>query len=75
MSHDPLELLPSTQDKRALLANLTRIITRLLAEYMLVIKENFGDTVTQHIPHPYSSEMAKKSDVVGTYLLFLQTIL
>lgn len=69
------ELLPSTQDKRALLANLTTIITRLLAEYMPVIKENFGDTVTQHIPHPYSSEMAKKSDVVGTYLLLLQTIL
>ena len=42
---------------------------------MPVIKENFGDTVTQHIPHPYSSEMAKKSDVVGTYLVLLQTIL
>ena len=55
------ELLPSTQDKRALLANLTTIITRLLAEYMPVIKENFGDTVTQHIPHPYSSLQAQLS--------------
>lgn len=55
------ELLPSTQDKRALLANLTTIITRLLAEYMPVIKENFGDTVTQHIPHPSTSSSYRPS--------------
>ena len=53
------EILPSPEDNRAMIANLTTIVTRILAEHVPFIKENLGDAVTRHIPHPYSSEMAK----------------
>ena len=63
------EILPSLEDNQALTTNLTTIVTRILADHIPFIKDNLGDTVTQHIPHPYSSERARKSDVVGMHAL------
>ena len=63
------EILPSPEDNQALTTNMTTIVTRILAEHIPFIKENLRDAVTQHIPHPYSSEMAKTSDVVGMHAI------
>ena len=65
------EILPSPEDNRAMIANLTTIVTRILAEHVPFIKENLGDAVARHIPHPYSSEMAKKSNVVSMHAMSL----
>ncbi len=59
------ELLPSPADEKALMGNLSVLVSRILSNHIPFIKENLGDTVDQHIPHPHSKEMSKMSDVVG----------
>ena len=56
-------LLPSTADNEAMLKNFSILIGRTLGKYMPFFAE-FGHGILRHIPHEFSSEMAKKSEVV-----------
>ena len=47
------------------------IIQRILCSHMKYFKDNFVDLVVEHIPHKYSSEMAKKSKIVSTSYISL----
>ena len=56
-------LLPSTADNEAMLKNFSILIGRTLGKYMPFFAR-FGHGIQRHIPHEFSTEMAKKSEVV-----------
>ena len=45
----------------------TILVARVLVEHIPYFAEDFKGLVINHIPHPYTSEMAKKSEVVSRY--------
>ena len=59
------DLLPSQIDDSALSTLFAAHIARILTTYMPFFQENFGDVVQLHIPHLYSADMSKKSQVVS----------
>ena len=76
LSHSPppagksvYSLIPSTANYHALKENFNIIVARKLVEFIPFFSEDFKGLVEAHIPHKYSSEMAKKSDVVSYLLL------
>lgn len=57
-------LLPSLLDDKVLTHNFAVLVGRTLNKYMPFFSK-FGKGIDRHIVHEYSSEMAKKSEVVG----------
>ena len=55
--------LPNKSDVKAIKSNLVVLVSRVLCDHMKVFKSQKG-SVAKHIPHPHSTEMATKSDVV-----------
>ena len=58
-------LLPSPEDKSALLKNFGFLISRVLKKRLPFFKQ-FGSGLERHIRHKYYEEMAHKSEVVST---------
>ena len=46
-------------------------VLRIISTYLDFFKEDFINLVHRHIPHRYSSEMCRKSEIVSTYYLLL----
>lgn len=55
--------LPNTFDVKAIKDNLVVLVSRVLCSYIRLFKSQ-KNSVTKHIPHLHSDEMAKKSDVI-----------
>ena len=58
------EILPTAHVQEAIISDLAYIIPRVLVQHLLPYKA-FRKAVLYHIPHPYSKEMAEKSEVVS----------
>lgn len=56
-------LLPSSEDNEVMATNFAIHVSRVLTEHMSFFKQ--ADTVTRHISHAYSTELAQKSIVVS----------
>ena len=61
----PESLLPSEADNQVLAENFAIHISRILTPHLAFFKDSHS-TITRHIPHDYSKEMAQKSTVVST---------
>ena len=59
--------LPSPEDCQSLEANFCTLMTRILVKHIPGIS-HLSSVVLQHIPHPYSVAMSKKSEVVCLYI-------
>ena len=59
------DILPTTLDYQVLKENFTILVARILVEHIPYFREDFKGLVPSHISHPYSSEMAKRSEVVS----------
>uniref|UniRef100_A0A1X7UBH7 DUF6589 domain-containing protein n=1 Tax=Amphimedon queenslandica TaxID=400682 RepID=A0A1X7UBH7_AMPQE len=57
-------LFPSRADDQTLEYNFAVHISRVLVEELAYFSNTFDQVVTRHIGHPYSKEMAQKSDIV-----------
>ena len=66
----PELLLPSQEDLDCMLKNFTILVTRVLVKYMPCFQK-FTAKIVQHIPHKFSAEMTKKSQVVSHMLRLL----
>jgi len=78
MSTPTLEIndfLPSNNDYTALKNSFAILISRILCNHMEFFKKVFGKHVTYHIPHKYSAEMCKPSNVVSVQLIAAVLIL
>ena len=59
------KLLPSDFDKSTMKQFFAIHVARILCKHMPFFTEDFGDVIPEHIEHPMSSEMSKKSEVVS----------
>ena len=59
------DILPTTLDYQTLKDNFTILVARILVEHIPYFGEDFKGLVPSHISHQYSSEMAKRSEVVS----------
>ena len=59
-----LKLFPTVDDKKFQRYNYTILVSRVLVEHLDCFSA-LKDVCVFHIPHKYSNEMAKKSDVVS----------
>ena len=57
------EFLPTQHDVECVTSNMVVIVSRILTEYISDLSP-LSKAVTKHIPHKYSTEMSKKSEVV-----------
>ena len=60
---EPSYFLPSPADVSAIRINLTVLVSRILTKYIKVLQSQ-KRSVTAHIPHVHSAEMAQRSDIV-----------
>ena len=58
------EFLPTPEVQEAIVADLVKIIPRVLVKYLTPYSA-FKKAVIYHIPHPHSKEMVEKSEVVS----------
>ena len=72
LSHSPppagkpvYDLIPSTDVYQKLKSNFKEIVVRILVKHISYFSEDFKGLTKLHIPHKYSSEMAKKSEIVS----------
>ena len=59
------DILPTTSDYQMLQDNFAILVAHILVEHIPYFKEDFKGLVPRHIEHPYSTEMAKQSEVVS----------
>ena len=64
-SSDVQSFLPNSNDCRQLIANVSKIVARILVKYIPGFSK-FSSLVEAHIKHPYSSEMSSRSHVVSS---------
>ena len=57
------DFLPTSEDHLAVQQNLVVIVSRILTQYLDSLSV-FSKSVSAHIPHKYSEEMGRKSEVV-----------
>ena len=60
------DILPTTDDYENLKTNFSVLVARVIVEHIPFFSENFCGTAPRHIPHPYSREMSRKSEVVSS---------
>lgn len=58
-------LLPSPSDYTSLKDNFTVLISRVIVDNLTFFRDDFKRLVLRHIPHQYSAEHSKKSEVVS----------
>ena len=61
-SLQPADFLPTDSDLQSIKCNLITLVSRVLCTYITALKP-FSSVVAAHIPHKYSEQMAKRSDV------------
>ena len=59
------KILPTSTDDESFLDKFAVLLGRMLCNHITYFKENFGDVVERHIPHLYSQDMSKKSEIVS----------
>ena len=59
------QLIPTAEDNAAMLTNFSMLVTREIVQHMPFFAKNFSDVIVSHIPHTYSKEMARKSEIVS----------
>ena len=64
-SFDVQSFLPNSNDCRQLIANVSKIVARILVKYIPGFSK-FSSLVEPHIKHSYSSEMSSRSHVVSS---------
>ena len=64
------DVLPSSDEYRSLKETFAVQVSRIIVQYLPFFKEDFNGLVLRHIPHKYSKEMAKKSEIVRNNPLF-----
>ena len=57
-------MLPSRDDDIAIKQNITRLVARVLCEYIPFFKHTYDGVVERHIKHQYYKQMSSKSEVV-----------
>ena len=62
------DILPTTSDYQMLKENFAILVARVLVDHIPYFKEDFKGLVPRHIQHPFSTEMAKQSEVVSCNL-------
>ena len=63
-------LLPTDRDDAVIRDEFAILVARMCYN-MQFFKENYGDVVQRHIPHPYEQEMSSKSELVSTFNFFV----
>lgn len=58
------EILPTAEVQESIISDLSKLIPRVIVVYLPPYK-SFRKAVQYHLPHPYSQEMAGKSEVVS----------
>ena len=59
------DILPTTSDYQKLKDNFTILVAHILVKHVPYFTQDFSGLLVNHIPHKYSLEMAKKSEVVS----------
>lgn len=59
------KLTPMPDDDEELLKNFGVLVARELVRYMPFFSDKFSDVIVHNIPHPYTEEMKKKSEIVS----------
>lgn len=59
------DVLPTSDDYELLKQNFTVLVSRIIHSHLPFFGEDFKGLVKKHIPHKYSAEMCKKSEVVS----------
>ncbi len=60
------DILPTPADYSSLKEDFSVTVSRIIFENLLFFQENFQGLVQQHVPHKFSTEQSKKSEVVST---------
>ncbi len=58
-------ILPNDEDYQSLKERFIIHVSRIIVKYMHFFKEDFQYLIQWHIPHQFSKEMSKKSEVVS----------
>jgi len=58
-------ILPNDEDYQSLKERFIIHVSRIIVKYMNFFKEDFQNLIQRHIPHQFSKEMSKKSEVVS----------
>lgn len=64
--HCLYDILPSIEDYEKLRGNFAILVARSITDNLSFFTDDFMNLVTKHIPHPYSSEMSTKSEIVSS---------
>ena len=59
------DILPSSEDYELLKKDFTILVSRIVHTHLPFFGDDFKNLVEKHIPHKYSAEMSKKSEVVS----------
>lgn len=59
-------ILPSPEDNEAIAEYFSTLVSRVLVTHFPFFKMTFDDVVQWNVPHKFSEEMARKSEVVST---------
>ena len=63
--HCLYDILPSSDDYQKLKENLVILVARSITDNLTFFSDDFKQLVMRHVPHPYSSEMSTKSEIVS----------
>ena len=58
-------ILPSEEDNQSLKERFIVYVSRIMVKYIKFFHDDFQTLVQQHIPHQFSKEMSKKSEVLS----------
>lgn len=64
------DILPTTSEYQKLKDNFAILVAHIIVKHIPYFTQDFSGLLVNHIPHKYSSEMAKKSEVVSWRLKF-----
>ncbi len=59
------DILPTTNDYSSLKENFAVLVSRVITDYLPFFREDFEGLPQKHIPHQYTTELSKKSEVVS----------
>ena len=59
------EVLPNDADYKSLKDDFTVLVSRMIVEHMAFFSAGYKGLPAKHISHPFSKEMASKSEVVS----------
>ena len=66
------KVISSAHEESIIHDNFAVLLGRMLCSNLKIFKETFADILDWHIPHKYSKEKSKKSEVVSSYYITLK---